>query len=100
MDSDQDNLRSRRLGFPIRTSPDHNLFAAPRGLSQLTTSFFAYLHLGIHTHALSSLTIRLILDTSLWRSFNLQLPVNILLSKNSIAFSYQLSAFNPESASG
>ena len=31
-----------RLGFPIRTSSDHGLLAAPRGLSQLATSFFAF----------------------------------------------------------
>ena len=30
-----------RLGFPIRTSADHGLLAASRGLSQLATSFFA-----------------------------------------------------------
>ena len=30
------------IGCPIRTSPDQSLFAAPRGLSQLTTSFIAY----------------------------------------------------------
>ncbi len=30
-----------RLGFPIRTSSDHGLLAAPRGLSQLATSFIA-----------------------------------------------------------
>ena len=28
------------MGFPIRKSPDRSLFAAPRGLSQLVTSFF------------------------------------------------------------
>ena len=28
-------------GFPIRKSPDQSLFAAPRSLSQLTTSFIA-----------------------------------------------------------
>ena len=28
------------VGFPIRISPDLGLFAAPRGFSQLTTSFF------------------------------------------------------------
>ena len=27
-------------GFPIRISPDRSLFAAPRGFSQLVTSFF------------------------------------------------------------
>jgi hypothetical protein len=30
-----------RLGFPIRISSDHGLLAAPRGLSQLATSFIA-----------------------------------------------------------
>ena len=58
MNSDVGNGCSHPLGFPIRKSPDHSLLAAPRSLSQLTTSFFAYLRLGIHTHALSSLTIK------------------------------------------
>jgi hypothetical protein len=57
MYSDIRNECSHSLGFPIRKSPDHSLLAASRGLSQLTTSFFAYLRQGIHTHALSSLTI-------------------------------------------
>ncbi len=57
MNSDPGNGCSHPLGFPIRKSPDHSLLAAPRSLSQLTTSFFAFLRLGIHTHALSSLTI-------------------------------------------
>ena len=35
-------------GFPIRKSPDHCLLAAPRGLSQLATSFIACLRQGIH----------------------------------------------------
>ena len=30
------------MGFPIRTSPDQCMFATPRSLSQLTTSFIAY----------------------------------------------------------
>jgi hypothetical protein len=58
MDSDGGNECSHSLGFPIRKSPDHSLLAASRGLSQLTASFFAFLRLGIHTHALSSLTIK------------------------------------------
>ena len=37
-----------RPGFPIRKSWDHSLFAAPPGLSQLTTSFVASLCQGIH----------------------------------------------------
>jgi hypothetical protein len=52
------------LGFPIRISPDYRLLASPRGFSQLATSFFAYLRQGIHTHALSSLTIKFTLRTT------------------------------------
>jgi hypothetical protein len=63
MNSECDNCCSQQLGFPIRTSPDHRMLASPRGLSQLATSFIAYLRQGIHTHALSSLTIILTLDT-------------------------------------
>src|SRR5205823_10840086 len=58
MNSDDGNGCSHPLGFPIRTSTDHSLLATSRGFSQLTTSFFAYLRQGIHTHALSSLTIK------------------------------------------
>ena len=36
------------VGFPIRKSPDQSLLAAPRGLSQLATSFFACFCQGIH----------------------------------------------------
>jgi hypothetical protein len=35
-------------GFPIRKSPGLGLFATTRGLSQLTTSFIAFLCQGIH----------------------------------------------------
>jgi hypothetical protein len=35
-------------GYPIRKSPDHSVFAAPRSLSQLITSFIARQHQGIH----------------------------------------------------
>jgi hypothetical protein len=38
----------RLLGFPIRKSPDQSLLAAPRSLSQLSTSFIASDCLGIH----------------------------------------------------
>ena len=55
------------MGSPIRKSPDHRLLASPRGLSQLATSFFACLRQGIHTHALSSLTIKLTPHTSTLR---------------------------------
>src|ERR1700757_3190494 len=58
MYSDARNECSHPLGFPIRKSPDHSLLAASRGLSQLIASFIAYLRQGIHTHALSSLTIK------------------------------------------
>ena len=35
-------------GCPIRRSPDQSLLAAPRGFSQLSTSFIASHRLGIH----------------------------------------------------
>lgn len=38
----------RQPGFPIRKSPDQSVFAAPRSLSQLTTSFVASYRQGIH----------------------------------------------------
>ena len=91
MDSDDGSRCSHRLGFPIRTSPDHSLLAASRSFSQLTTSFIACLRLGIHTHALSSLTIKSTLRTPLCTTRYSQrfalltcvlvMPVNILLSK-------------------
>src|SRR4030081_1525807 len=68
MYSDDDNRCTHRLGSPIRTSPDHRLLASPRSFSQLATSFIAYLRQGIHTHALSSLTIKLTLDTEYYFS--------------------------------
>jgi hypothetical protein len=72
MDSDGDNGCSHPLGFPIRTSPDHSLLATSRGFSQLTASFFACLRLGIHTHALSSLTIKSTLNTKCSERFLLR----------------------------
>ena len=63
MYSDERNRCSHRLGFPIRKSPDRRLLASSRSLSQLTTSFIASLRQGIHTHALSSLTIKSISNT-------------------------------------
>ena len=72
MYSDERNRCSHRLGFPIRKSPDHRLLASSRGLSQLTTSFIASLRQGIHTHALSSLTIKSISNTKHSMSFFLR----------------------------
>ena len=37
-----------RWGYPIRTFTGQSLFAAHRSLTQLTTSFIAYWHQGIH----------------------------------------------------
>jgi hypothetical protein len=76
MYSDERNRCSHRLGFPIRKSPDHRLLASSRGLSQLTTSFFASLRQGIHTHALSSLTIKSISNTKYSMSFLRCFPSN------------------------
>ena len=55
MNSSDNNPVLTRLGCPIRRSTDHSLLAAPRGLSQLATSFIASWHQGIHRIALSSL---------------------------------------------
>jgi hypothetical protein len=81
------------------------MLASPRGLSQLATSFIAYLRQGIHTHALSSLTIKFTLDTEFFASaptpyidltawLQLVLPINIQLSK--IAGSFQPSAVSSQ----
>ena len=40
-------------GCPIRISADHNIFAPPRSLTQLNTSFFASESQGIHRTPLS-----------------------------------------------
>ena len=48
--SDMGSRTLLRDGFPIRKSPDQSLFATPRSLSQLTTSFIDFRHQGIlHT---------------------------------------------------
>jgi hypothetical protein len=44
-----------KVGFPIRKSSDQSLFAAPRRLSQRTTSFIASYRQGIHQMPLSHL---------------------------------------------
>ncbi len=41
-------FRSGGIGCPIRRSPDLRLFASPRSLSQLTTSFVDFSCQGIH----------------------------------------------------
>ena len=61
-------LRSLKVGFPIRRSPDQSLFAAPRGLSQRTTSFIASQRQGIHQMPFSHL-IALIVDAPAVRAF-------------------------------
>ena len=52
---------SCEVGFPIRKFTDQSLFAAPRGLSQRTTSFIASQRQGIHRMPLIHL-ITLIVD--------------------------------------
>jgi len=44
-----------QVGFPIRTSTDHGLFPAPRGLTQGITSFIASYCQGIHQTPFSRL---------------------------------------------
>ena len=62
MDSAMGHLASPRWGCPIRRSPDHSLLAAPRGLSQPSTSFIGSWCQGIHRAPL--LARRLDLSTS------------------------------------
>ena len=47
MYSSRSIMRLIMMGFPIRKSPDQRLFAPPRSLSQLITSFIASMCLGI-----------------------------------------------------
>ena len=47
-DSGQNGMILTMPGYPIRKSPDHSVFAAPRSLSQLITSFIALQSQGIH----------------------------------------------------
>ena len=49
------------VGFPIRKSADRGLFAAPRSLSQLVTSFFGAWCQGIHPMPLLALILTLTL---------------------------------------
>ena len=62
MYSAKGHLASPRWGCPIRTSPDQSLLAAPRGLSQPSTSFIGSWCQGIHRAPL--LARRLDLSTS------------------------------------
>eukprot|EP00828_Plagiopyla_frontata_P018388 TRINITY_DN235_c0_g1_i2.p1 TRINITY_DN235_c0_g1~~TRINITY_DN235_c0_g1_i2.p1 ORF type:complete len:229 (+),score=-36.38 TRINITY_DN235_c0_g1_i2:803-1489(+) len=49
-----EQLSSRQLGYPIRQSRDHRMFAPTPGFSQLTTTFFARWLQGIHRGPLFS----------------------------------------------
>ena len=62
MNSDDDTAEA--VGCPIRKSTDQSLFAAPRGLSQRTTSFIACVRQGIHQMLLGHL-IALIINAHL-----------------------------------
>jgi hypothetical protein len=48
---------SQKMGFPIQKFPDQSLFAAPRNLSQRTTSFIASQRQGIHRIPLRHLIV-------------------------------------------
>lgn len=49
------NLKTSKVGFPIRKPSDQRLFAPSRSLSQRTTSFIASYRQGIHQMPLSHL---------------------------------------------
>ena len=58
MDSCNNNTTLLVLSSLIRKSTDHGIFASPRSLSQLVTSFFGAMYQGIHLYALRSLIFR------------------------------------------
>ena len=58
MDSCNNNITLLMLSSLIRKSTDHGIFASPRSLSQLVTSFFGAMYQGIHLYALRSLIFR------------------------------------------
>ena len=57
-----------RTGYPIQKSPDQSLLPAPRGLSQVATSFFASMCQGIHHVPFLSYRIFLVRYTRLLTS--------------------------------
>src|SRR5213592_2488637 len=61
MDSVRDERTLLRPGSPIRTSSDRCLLAAPRGLSQLATSFIASRRQGIHRSLLVACPLTVLL---------------------------------------
>ena len=65
MYSDNDTMALTMVGSPIRSPPDHSLLAAPRGFSQLTTTFFAFLVPRHPPLALFSLDHTILLHTSM-----------------------------------
>jgi hypothetical protein len=64
------------VGFPIRKSTDQSFFAAPRGLSQRSTSFIASQRQGIHRMPLSHL-ITLIINAHSPRQVTVQTPCHL-----------------------
>lgn len=61
-------FQSSKVGFPIRKFTDQSLFAAPRDLSQRTTSFIASQRQGIHRMPLRHLIV-LIFDAHPTQNF-------------------------------
>src|SRR5215831_2224133 len=58
-----------KVGFPIRKSADQSFFAAPRGLSQRSTSFVASQRQGIHRTPLRHLIALIINVHTLGRMY-------------------------------
>ena len=74
IDFQNSELQISKVGFPIRKFTDQCLFAAPRDLSQRTTSFIASQRQGIHRTPLRHLIALIIEDRSerLGSSFDLK----------------------------
>jgi hypothetical protein len=72
--------QSLKVGFPIRKSPDQSLFAAPRSLSQRTTSFIASQRQGIHQMPFSYLIALIINDHRAGLLYPAQKPSNTIVT--------------------
>lgn len=84
-------MRSSHVGFPIQKSPDHRIFAPPRSLSQLITSFIGSQCQGIRPAlfllGLSDI-IALISDGLLVCCFSTSLLLQRLVSSLSLRLTY------------
>jgi hypothetical protein len=91
-----------KVGSPIRKSADQSSFAAPRGLSQRSTSFIASQRQGIHQMPLRHL-IALIINahpSRRWPAANLRSPQRTVIRKTSLLHKIDPTALRSSFADG